>query len=360
MLQSRLSLLAAGAVAVGAFCGCSLGTPSLQSEPSAPAAAAGRTFVSLISPGNLSKIRRPEEAYPSWLKLAPSRRDGYLPPLAYVSIAHAGEPIEGEPATLVYLLNDARRNYPEYQFFWTNAEAPCLVGLDFSGNVWQAGTAHGAVVIDELSPYGNSVIYSTPDEDGDPTAFAFDRAGAFYVLNGNTASGHGASIDVYASKTSQPTVLLEQNAKLGVDITLDKRHDVFMSWVDQNDVGHIDEFAAGTVQAVTLPMKLGFVGGLTLDSAGRLLVVDQSAGLIDVFSNLKRSKPSKRIALKSPSLQCTFNKTFAQLYCTNYTIGSIDVYDYRSGKAIYDYSWTAGLDPSEMLQGIAIFPRAGN
>jgi WD40 repeat protein len=246
--------------------------------------------------------------------------------------------------------------------FWTNAKAPYLVGVDFAGNVWQSGTnPAGQVLIVELTPQGNNIKFSITDTDGQPSAFAFDHGRSFYVLNAVVNKGTGASIDVYPAKNRRPRALHERNAKMGVDLVLDSHQNVYMSWIDGNNIGHIDEFVDGRNPAVTLPMSLGFVGGVAFDNNGKLLVVDQGASVVDVFNNPQRDKkPSSTIALKSPSLQCTFNKPFEQLFCTDYTVGSVDVYDYTAGKASYDYSWTNGLDPKEMLQGIAIFPRAAN
>ncbi len=246
-----------------------------------------------------------------------------------------------------------------------------LVGVDFSNNVWipQKVSGTGQLLTNEFAPVNGcnlNLILQIPDTDGQPGAIAFDRGGGVYIENVVNANGPGtgASIDVYAAgQTSPSTVLQEPNAYMAVDVAVDANKNVYMSWIDSAKNGHVNEFAGGQNPPVTLPMTTGFIGGITFDGHSNLLVIDQTSGQVDVFSKPYGKSPFATIRLGGYSVQCTFNHRRARLYCGDYVQGSIDIYKYdllNPGATKYQFSWTNGLDPAEMIQGVVLSPAAPN
>jgi hypothetical protein len=329
--------------------------------------------MSLVNPANLVRIRNAGQPYANWVRLndvEPQVLAGGGE--AFVAVQHAMSPYGTSPVVFEYVLKGTVNNVP-----WTcyvyGPQNQDLIGVDFSNNLWvPQKNVLGQLLTYEYAPYNQQTectgapFFTIPDNDGLPGAIAFDRKGGVYILNiiNNGGPGTGASIDVYAAgQTSPSTVLQEPKAYMAVGVAVDAVKNVYMSWVNKKNVGHVDMFTGRQNPPVALPMTTGFIGGITFDAAANLLVVDQTAGKIDVFSKPYGEKSSATIQLSGYSVQCTFDRRRAHLYCSDYAQGSIDVYKYSSlnpAATAYQYSWTNGLQPSQMIQGIAISPPASN
>jgi hypothetical protein len=331
------------------------------------------TPVSLMNPANLGKIRKAGQPRPTWMRLRAldSQADSEVG-TASVPILYGPPPqFPGKPLIFAYTLSNVKHN-AGWICEYFGPQTQYLIGVDFSNNLWipQKVSGTGQLLTNELPPVTNSCnidsILQIPDTDGQPGAVAFDRKGGVYIENvvNTNGPGAGASVDVYAAgQTTPSTVLQEPNAYMAVDVAVDAQRNVYMSWIDSSKVGHVDEFGGGQNPPITLPMTTGFIGGITFDADANLLVVDQTSGKIDVFSKPYGKTPLATIQLGSFSLQCTFNHHRDHLYCGDYAQGSIDIYKYNSlnpGLTVYKYSWTNGLDPAEMVQGVALAPPAPN
>jgi hypothetical protein len=331
---------------------------SPKSQVSPPLAMGAESFANrgglVVYPKNLGEIRRPGQPYPNSMRFSAVQKG-----MAFVVLHDAKFPWMG-PEVLWYPQNN-KQNLP-----WSCAQGDwdsvgTTVGVDLSNTLWipQVSLYEQPVTYEYMIVGCSSPITDIPDPNGQPTAVAFDSNNGVYIENATATSG-GANIDVYPKR--QPpfsTVLQEPKASVATGVALDKGNNVYMSWVDDHNVGHVDEFVGGQNPAVELALKIGYAGDLTFDRAGDLLLVDQSAGTVDVFSHPFRSSPEAKIALKGLSYQCSFGHSWKQLYCADYQQGAVDVYNYNNRKpknTTYSYSWTNGLTPQEMVTGVSLLP----
>jgi hypothetical protein len=324
----------------------------------------------LVDQANLLKIRKSGQPYPAWMKFRLPARDSTGGGAAFVPMLFGPPPFfPGVPLVYQYVLKNTKHN-AQYTTLYYGPEVQYLVGVDFSNDLWiPQKNSYGQLITYEfrcsISQCADP-IFQIPDTDGQPGAAAFDAKGGVYIENvfGTGGPGTGASIDVYAAGQTVPsTVLAEPNAYVAVDVALDAEKNVYMSWIDSSRVGHVDEFVGGQNPPISLPLTTGFIGGITVDGKGHLLVVDQSSSQIDAFSKPYGKSPPAIIHLGSYSLQCALNHLRSRLYCGDYAQGSVDVYKYDSlnpSLTAYQYSWTNGLDPAEMIQGVALLPSAQN
>ena len=325
-MQPLFSKRRSGGILAAAFVVLLAGCSAESQAPPVSATVGSRLLASggdsVIYPKNLSTIRQPGQRYPSWMRFGAKPQDW-----AFVVLQNATEQPWTGPEVLWYPENNKQNSPPAC--VTGNVKTFGTVGVDLSNTLWiPLISNNGRALIAELFTanclYG-SITY-IEDPNGQPTAVAFDSNNGVYVEN-STATGGGANIDVYPKRQAPPsTVLEESKASVAVGVALDKSNNVYMSWVDAHNVGHVDKFVGGQNPAVRLPMKIGYAGSVAFDKAGDLVVVDQSAGTADVFSHPFRSSPKAKIALKGLSLQCSFGHNWKQLYCADYEQGAVDVY----------------------------------
>ncbi len=339
------SLYATAAVAL--LAGCSASTPQIGG--------ARALAVSSIFPSNLAKIREAGMPQPSWMRPAPQFRGG----TTYVSEYFGSW-------ALAYLENNKGNSGAICRV----AIAPFTVngiGADFSNRLWiPTSTTAGSGSTTEYGPNCGSARLTLDDTDGQPANIAFDPRGNVYVENITGPGGEGApaNVDVYRpGKTTPASVLQESGALFGIGIALDAGGNVYMSWVDAGDGGHVDEFAGGKNPAVTLPISAGFIGNLTFDLAQNMLLIDQSAGSLSVYAAPYTGSAIATITLKGVAVTCKLGRSGTTLSCADYENGSVDVYRYNSanpGATVYAYSYTNGIDPSLNITGLAIAPPSKN
>jgi hypothetical protein len=370
-------------VALALFAGCSGGPlKNVVSDATDPGHSNNLYFgptvatsaSSIIDPQNLSKMRKPGQPLPSWMKLhatgaeRDAAADTAIGAIDYVAIGIAppNDPGAGGADVFLYPKVNTKNDGPS---ICEQIDMYDVQTIGYFGNkLWvpQKDTLNqlGTWVYDENCEGGS--LYFIPDTDGQPAGIAFNPLGKAFVLNssGTGGPGTGANIDVIPPHKMAPSSdLLEPNAYIAVGVALDSNKNVYMSWVDNNRVGHVDEFVGGQNPPVTLPMAVGYVGGVEIDAAGNLLLVDQTTGTIDVYAPPYGSSPTATILLGSFSLECRLDSLQTHIYCADYTQGSVDVYRYSSanpGATRYQYSWTNGLTPSMLVQDVALGPRTSH
>ncbi|MBV9647794.1 MAG: hypothetical protein JO043_10050, partial [Candidatus Eremiobacteraeota bacterium] len=239
------------------------------------------------------------------------------------------------------------------------------LGVDKAGNVWipQGGVQTGTTT--EFAPNCGKALFAIPDTDGQPAAVAFDTQGNVYVENimgaGSNAVGN---IDVYAPGAKTPkTVLTDSSSFLWFDEAIDARDNVFAIYSDPYNKGHVIEFPHGQNPVKPLPISLGFPGGVTFDSKGNLLVVDQDARNVSVYEAPYSGPPFATFPLQADSVPCKFAHNLRQLYCADFTNASIDVYAYdpaNPAATAYAYSFTNGIRRGSQNAGIALAPAPRN
>ena len=307
--------------------------------------------MSVVAPHRLG-VSTEGRPLPGWMKLAPA---GTAKGYAYVS-----------QFGLTDVNQYAARNQKNAPPLCQISGQPFVNGIavDSSKNVWipQGGEMTGTTT--EFAPNCGKALFSIPDTDGQPAAIAFDRKHDAYIENIMGANGPPGNIDVYApGKKKTLTVLQDSSAFLWFDLALDSKDNVFMVYSDVYNKGHVVEFAGGKNSPAPLPMSLGFPGGLTFDTSGNLLVVDQDAVNVSVFKPPFTGKPIGTFSLQGDSIPCRFARGGKLLYCSDFVNGSVDVYAYDPSKPSatkYSYSFTNGIQHGSENAGIALSPAAPN
>jgi hypothetical protein len=308
--------------------------------------------LSIIDPARAAVMRSANMPLPSWMKPAPAMVKGY----AWVSQFNFTDVNE-------YAANNKKNAPPRCQIH--NQSYVNGIGVDASGNVWipQGGVFTG--ITTEFKPNCGKALLSINDTDGQPAAIAFDSKRNVYIENIMNASGIQGNIDVYKPGATKPTMVLQDtNAVLRwFDIAIDKSDNVFMVYSDVYNKGHVVEFPGGKNTPKALPMSIGFPGGITFDSLGRLLVVDQDAANVSVYKAPFTGRAIATFALKADSVPCRFRQDRKMLYCADFTNASVDVYTYDASKPAatsYAYSFNNGIQPRSSNDGIALAPAPPN
>ena len=146
-------------------------------------------------------------------------------------------------------------------------------------------------------------------------------------------------------------------ATTGIGVAVDSHHNLFWSAASQkyND-GFVVEFVDGQMPGRLISAtKLGtdFPGGVMIDQADNLLLIDQNKTSVFVYAPPYTKRPFKTIVLKGNSLYCALGLRQVRLYCMDVQYGSVDVYTYPGGD--YVYSYNNGMQANSAI-GIAIQP----
>jgi hypothetical protein len=171
-----------------------------------------------------------------------------------------------------------------------------------------------------------------------------------------------AKIFVYSTVvgTKQQNALRELSYPLvhtAVGVAVDSHHNLFWSAASQNfNDGFVVEFVDGQMPGRLLSAtKLGadYPGGVMLDQADNLLLIDQNKSSVFVYAPPYTRHPFKTIVLKGQSLYCALGLRQVRLYCMDVQYGSVDAYTYPGGA--YVYSYNNGMQAGSAI-GIAIQP----
>jgi hypothetical protein len=174
--------------------------------------------------------------------------------------------------------------------------------------------------------------------------------GALYASNFGPDGYFGpGSLSAYKPNSSNPqTTTVIPNAFQALSVVRDgASHDVFVTYSESNDSGHIAKFAKGKPPAVDLGITYSTPWGIAEDGAGNLLVAAGSA--IDVYTQagkLKRSFSAPGIAYR-----LAFNTDRSLLYVTTFDTFDVDIFSYPKGKMVgtiksngwSKYAWPDGV-----------------
>jgi hypothetical protein len=354
-------LYALGVAAIAGLAACAggsaPGTLAIQQSDDAMTLgpATSRSTVSAIRPENVALIGKLGTLRMSRIKGAsiPSRT-------TYVSTFFAFYAAE----VVGYPQNNRRQSYPTCSF---NVPPYAVNGLgtDFSNNLWvPIATNAGVGYTTEYAPHCGAAGLTIPDTDGQPSNVAFDPQGDVYVENitGKGGFGTAGSIDVYApGGTSLIAVLREPRAAWSIGVALDEASNVYMSWVDRKEIGHVDEFVKGQTKPTALPMSVGFIGSVAFDANQNMIVVDQTEKSFSVFAPPYTGAAIATVPLQGLSVSCELGTNQTRLYCADYQKSAVDTFSYNStkpGASTYLYSYSIGMPGP--VTGLAISPHPPN
>jgi hypothetical protein len=160
----------------------------------------------------------------------------------------------------------------------TGLDRPQGLFVDRAKNVWVANSAASNIEVFAKGSVRPLATYNDANEE--PVDVAVCPHGRIYA-----SSIIDGTISVYAAGKPNPIrTLTDANSYGNFFITCDTRGNVFVTF-DNGGPGGVDEYVGGVQSGlVTLPIQLGFPGGITIDSSGNLLVDDQKAQTVSEYS----------------------------------------------------------------------------
>jgi hypothetical protein len=315
-----------------------------------------RSPASAIAPSALSRQLRPGAPLPSWMRFRPMAGTGRV----YVSMFNFTNVNE-------YAASN-KKNAPPLCAI-PNQHYVNGIGVDRSLNLWVPNAnASGLGFTAVFAPSCGKQLFTIADQDGQPASVIFDRKGNAYVENiyGPPSNLLAGNVDVYRVKTRHKVAELtykDPHTYIWSDEALDAGGDLFVIYSDIYNKGHVIEFPGAKAPAKSLPISVGFPGGLAFDSAGNLLVGNQDTAAESVYAPPFTGSPVATFSLKAASVPCRFNATRKNLYCSDFTNSSVDVYGYAAanpGSTKYLYSFNNGIPHNANNAGIALAPAPPN
>jgi|HubBroStandDraft_1064217.scaffolds.fasta_scaffold92450_2 sugar lactone lactonase YvrE len=178
-------------------------------------------------------------------------------------------------------------------------------------------------------PAGSTSPSETLTGAGSPIDVAVAKTGTVYVANFN--EGTNGTVLVYPKGQTTPTSTLVTygSGAFPEGMTVDSKGDLYVAFND--GTGQVEEFASGSGSGTNLGIHVGYVGGLTMDKSGDLLLVDQNVPAVDVFPPGATS-PSQQIEGFKLGFDVAINKKNTDIY----------VSDGFNPPSVYEISYPAG------------------
>jgi hypothetical protein len=230
------------------------------------------------------------------------------------------------------------------------------IAVDPSGNLWVPnGTGGGQGYTQEYAPNCGAAMLQITDNNGQPADVGFDGHKNIYILSIYGKSGAPGSVNVYNSAGTLLRSLSDPTFSELIGIATDSHNTVFVSNRESNGDADVVEFPRGKMPGTVLSaVTLGLPGAPQLDKSNNLIITDWEAFTLNVYAPPYTGPPAVT-SMVGLSLWCPLDRKETLLYCAD-TSGSVDVYDYPSGK--YAYSFTNGLSSSGFATGSAAAPAA--
>jgi hypothetical protein len=287
---------------------------------------------------------KPHSTRPSWMKSPPV--EDAAGKGNHIAVAQFGG-----SSVLWFPLNDKTNKPPA---ICQPASSTNGIAIDRGGNLWVPdGRANTTT---EYGPNCGAAKLTIPDPTGEPADVGFSGKNRVYILNLNNISG-APTVEVYNKNTGKEVgTLSDSSFAVLFGIGTDRQGNVFVSNLEQSNVGNVIEFPKGKMPGTALTgVSLGLPGAPTFDRHDNLIITDWLRETIDVFAPPYDASPTTS-PLQGSSIWCKLNHKENNLYCGDADFGAIDVYAYP-GNA-YKFSYTSGLSASGLVTGVAPAPAA--
>jgi hypothetical protein len=233
------------------------------------------------------------------------------------------------------------------------------ISTDSSGNLYVAGDFATVSGAEEFRPNCGALVQTFAYAGGNPEDPVPDGKRVYLSIVARGPMLPGA-IEVFNTTTGKRIgQLIDPDVGVGVGVAVDAHHNLFWSTTNWwTGGGQVIEFRNGHMPGVLLKATTigsDFPGGVTIDSAANLLLIDQNSAQILIFAPPYNSSPFKKIQMKGAAWYCALNEPTTQLYCLNYTNAAVDAYSYPNGK--YLYSYDNGIVGDQGPVGIAVQPK---
>jgi hypothetical protein len=219
----------------------------------------------------------------------------------------------------------------------TEFSTPDGLWVDASGNLYV--TAVKQQLVEEFAPKAKSPKCTYPVAD--PVAVTTDAKGNVFVADFDflQAPGHVDEFKQCSSSISKQFTV----ARGPQGVAVDKKGDVFVSFVNVSFVGSFEEFPKGKMAGTILPATVETAAGIVLDSAENIIADDQN-GSIDIIRPPYATAAVLVSGLDGP-LRPALSADGKTLFNTNAIGGTVTIYKYPSGKLLHT------LDSSDGLSG---------
>jgi hypothetical protein len=277
-----------------------------------------------------------------------SSREGISSPLTFVGQWWASS-VSGYPS-------QNRRNVGPVCETGSAREAEGMA-TDPLGNLYVAGAFGTIGGAEEFSPNCGAAVRAFSYDGGNPEDPAIDGNRLYLsIITRGSMPGAVETFDISSGK--QTSQLTDPTVSVGVGVAVDTHHDLFWSTTNAWTAGgQVIEFRNGHMPGVLLKetrMGTDFPGGVIIDKAGNLLLIDQITATIAIFAPPYKAAPFKKIQMKGAAWYCALDSRATQLDCLDYNYAAVDVYSYPKGK--YVYSYDNGIEGSQGPVGIAVQP----
>ena len=165
-----------------------------------------------------------------------------------------------------------------------------------------------------------------------------------------------SSIVEFKKGAEQPNVRIT-SLTYPAGVAFDAKRLLWVAWNVQGNnglVGHVSTCKLFTSKCANTGITIGQTGGIAIDSAGDLVLGDQTHSAIDVFAP-GATKPYRKIKMASHDpYGFSFDKPERHLDVADYTTGTIVIYDFATGQQVG--SIAQGLTSA---WGVSLSPAAG-
>jgi hypothetical protein len=210
---------------------------------------------------------------------------------------------------------------------------------DSKGNLYVAdsGEYNGKWVVQRYSPGATSPGKTYATDLSEPTDAAVAKDGTIYIANFNLLSN--GWVAVYPKgKVSKEYRLSDFSGGAPVSLALDAEQDLYVMYALNNQGSSaVNEYKPGSKTGKNLNLAFAYGGGIQVDSAGNVLVVQQVLpSEILVFPHGK-TQPSKSIVLPNGGepFNIALNRGSKLLFAGDAIGNVVDRFAYPSGKFQY-------------------------
>lgn len=165
---------------------------------------------------------------------------------------------------------------------------------------------------------------------------------------------HISSLVEFKKGSGQPSVRITA-LSYPAGVAFDANRLLWVAWNVQGNnglVGHVSTCKLFTTTCTNTGITIGQTGGIALDSAGDLVLGDQTHSSIDVFAP-GATKPYRKIRTMSHDpYGISLDKSERKIFVADYTTGTIVIYDFATGQQVgtlaqgLTSAWGVSLSPA--------------
>jgi hypothetical protein len=250
------------------------------------------------------------------------------------------------------------------------------VATDASGNLIDPDGGSHTVTVYRGPAVCGAKLGSFADPDGQPSDAATLDAADDTIYVGNIQATRESSGDVSVCTLAGGCSAVLSNPAIGGElfgVAEDKRGNVYATGYASSTGGRGSGSGASLVHwkggkgkgSVIAAYRNAWPGGLDFDRDGNLLALDtfaQNTGALWVYSGCPAHCVAHGpFALQGESVYGKVDATARLFEAADFEHGQVDVYRYHGTRGItYLYSFSDGLSPSGVVEGIAIEPASGS